>query len=211
MQWILSQNLLQNTGVEGVEGWGCNRTPKVLIWWKPDKLHLNQSKISENLLKLLGNLGKNGAQCALIWKQWRPNWHEQLFLEVTWRPNWHEELILEVKYFSGKCGRIRAKFLRTPKTLPAPKPMTGNVEKLNQFKHVSPGNKSWLFSNMRLFFSTSKNTLTQPQKILYFPRNCKALRRSLPIHWTTMWLAKHVELSELVECADELAYFKTES
>ena len=38
---------------------------------------------------------------------------------MTWRPNWHEELFLEVKYFSGKFGTIREKLLRTLKNVPA--------------------------------------------------------------------------------------------
>jgi len=32
-----------------------------------------------------------------------------------------------LKYFSGKFGRIRAKFLRTPQNLLAPTPMIGIV------------------------------------------------------------------------------------
>jgi len=44
--------------------------------------------------------------------KWRQNLHEELFLEVTF-----------LKYFSGNFERTRAKFLRTPKNLPATTPL----------------------------------------------------------------------------------------
>ena len=71
------------TGVGG--GGAGDETAPQKFWFdeNADKIPQNPGKISENLRKLPENLSKNGGQHALIWKQWLPNWHEELFLEVT--------------------------------------------------------------------------------------------------------------------------------
>ena len=95
----------------GLEHWwrmrACNRTPKVLVWWKSGKIPQNPAKISGNLHKLTENLSKNGA----------PIDTKSFFLEVT----------SVCCFVFRQVGRIREKFLRNPKNLPARAPMVLKV------------------------------------------------------------------------------------
>jgi len=75
-----ASSALQWGSSTGIGGRWCNRAPKSLDLVK---IPQNQGKISENLHKIPENSSKNGAQHALACKKWHPNWHEELFLEVT--------------------------------------------------------------------------------------------------------------------------------
>ena len=86
---------------------------------------------------------KTFAKTLIIWAKMVPNvvWfekkqrltsaesHEILFLELIPKEGLLEKMFAQKwsKNFSGKCGEIRAKILRTPKNLPAPAPMRKTV------------------------------------------------------------------------------------
>jgi len=86
--------------------------------------------------KLPENTVKNGAQRCLILKNWRSTCaesHEDLFWEVISKDGVYD--LCGRKYshkgfpdnFSGKFEEYRAKIFRTPKTLPAPTHMLGDL------------------------------------------------------------------------------------
>jgi len=65
--WYYCFNILQQWCRRRGEG-GASAPPKVWFGENPGKICENLRKILENLNKLPENTSKNGAQCALIWK-----------------------------------------------------------------------------------------------------------------------------------------------
>jgi len=70
--WYYCFNTLQQWCRRRGEG-GASAPPKVWFGENPGKICENLRKILENLNKLPENTSKNGAQCALIWKNGAQN------------------------------------------------------------------------------------------------------------------------------------------
>ena len=104
------------TGVGNGGAGGTSAPPK--FWFGK-----NPGKISENLHELPENMSKNGAQHALIWKKWRPKWHEELFFggHFFW------------SFFQVSLGEFGQKSFHS-QNLPAPTP-TVSLNK-GVFKHI---------------------------------------------------------------------------
>jgi len=87
--------------------------------------HSQKMWFAENLGNITENSRKNGAQHCLTSKNGAQCLHKN-----TWRLFWRSHLCgrefvdkICTKNFSGEFGEIRAKILRSPQNLPAPKPM----------------------------------------------------------------------------------------
>jgi len=117
---------------------GCNRTPKILIWWKFVQnlrkfVHICKSsqncctcfdftkfwKSCINLVifgQLKGNLGKFWWNLVFKLPQFEKKCAQWNAVVFSWRS-------FSLDSFSGKFAEIWAKILCTPKNLPAPTPM----------------------------------------------------------------------------------------
>ena len=78
------------------------------------------------LCKFGGNLGKNGAWSALIWK-----------MHLTWNAVVYFLVVIFLECFSGKFRKIWAKVLRIPKFWPAPTPKLPRMPNSSNLKFNS--------------------------------------------------------------------------
>jgi len=138
----------------------------------------NLGKIPENLGKILENPGKNGAHCLQknTWEDlnfWRSN-------QKTSSWSWWEKICRQKSHrnFSDKIGEIRAKILRSPKTLPDPTPITKNITLWDAiFFHTIVATsfrincyELWTTSNGIIFHMSSDSFFLGSTTVIYLQR-----------------------------------------